>query len=216
MTRIVAGAARGRVLAVPRGSGTRPTSDRAREGLFSTLEALHGPLSGARLADLYAGSGAVGLEALSRGARHVLLMESDARALRTLRDNVRALALPGAAVLPGKVESLVAGGPAGEEPYDIVFLDPPYALADVEVRRVLTGLRTRGWLAADALVAVERPTRGSPLEWPEGYEGLRDRSYGEGTLWYGRAIGEERGATDSRRSSYGGRGHDVGARSVGR
>ncbi|MGH8894585.1 MAG: RsmD family RNA methyltransferase, partial [Actinomycetes bacterium] len=88
MTRVVAGAARGRRLAVPSGHGTRPTSDRAREALFSALESMIGSFAGRRMADLYAGSGAVGIEALSRGAAHVLLAESDARALRTVRSNV--------------------------------------------------------------------------------------------------------------------------------
>lgn len=188
MTRIVSGLARGRRLAVPRGA-TRPTSDRAREGLLSTLEALLGPLAGARVADLYAGSGAVGLEALSRGARHALLVEADPGALRTLRANVAALGLPGAAVVAGRVGTLVSGPPSGppfDPPYDMVFLDPPYALADAEVRAVLRGLRENGWLGADAVVAVERASRGAELPWPEGYAPLRSRRYGEGTLWYGR------------------------------
>ncbi|KWW99644.1 Ribosomal RNA small subunit methyltransferase D [Carbonactinospora thermoautotrophica] len=185
MTRVIAGAARGRRLAVPPGQGTRPTSDRAREGLFSTVEALHGPLRGARVADLYAGSGAVGLEALSRGAAHVLLVEADARAARVIRENVRALGLPGAEVRVAKVERLVEEAPG--EPYDVVFLDPPYALGDEEVRRVLAGLSRHGWLGTDALVVVERATRGGDFAWPDGYETLRSRRYGEGTLWYGRA-----------------------------
>ncbi|MFV2120379.1 RsmD family RNA methyltransferase, partial [Streptomyces sp. Act-28] len=91
MTRVIAGAAGGRRLAVPPGNGTRPTSDRAREGLFSTWQSFLGTLDGIRVADLYAGSGAVGLEALSRGAAHALLVEADARAARTVRENVRAL-----------------------------------------------------------------------------------------------------------------------------
>ena len=93
MTRVIAGAARGRRLAVPAGRLTRPTSDRAREGLFGTLVALHGPLDGACVLDLYAGSGAVGLEALSRGARRALLVEADARAARVIRGNIEAVGL---------------------------------------------------------------------------------------------------------------------------
>ena len=111
VTRVIAGAAGGRRLAVPPGQGTRPTSDRAREGLFSTWESLRGTLEGARVLDLYGGSGAVGLEALSRGAAHVLLVEADARAARTIRENVRSLGLPGAEVRPGKAEKVVAGPP---------------------------------------------------------------------------------------------------------
>ncbi|MFF9146562.1 16S rRNA (guanine(966)-N(2))-methyltransferase RsmD [Streptomyces sp. NPDC055051] len=185
MTRVIAGTAGGRRLAVPPGNGTRPTSDRAREGLFSTWEALHG-IEGTRVADLYAGSGAVGLEALSRGAAHALLVEADARAARTVRENVRALGLPGAEARTGKAEQVVTG-PAPAEPYDLVFLDPPYAVADEELREILLTLRSGGWLSEDAVVTVERSTRGGSFGWPDGFAPLRSRRYGEGTFWYGRA-----------------------------
>ncbi|OKK06748.1 16S rRNA (guanine(966)-N(2))-methyltransferase RsmD [Streptomyces sp. CB03234] len=186
MTRVIAGAAGGRRLAVPPGNGTRPTSDRAREGLFSTWEALLGTLDGIRIADLYAGSGAVGLEALSRGAAHALLVEADQRAARTVRENVRALGLPGAEVRAGKAEQIVTG-PAPTQPYDVVFLDPPYAVSDDDLGEILLTLRTKGWLADAALVTVERSTRGGEFTWPDGFEPLRARRYGEGTFWYGRA-----------------------------
>ncbi|MEW2401561.1 16S rRNA (guanine(966)-N(2))-methyltransferase RsmD [Streptomyces sp. NPDC046862] len=187
MTRVIAGAAGGRRLAVPPGHGTRPTSDRAREGLFSTWQALlGGPIDGERVLDLYAGSGAVGLEALSRGAGHALLVEADARAVRTVRENVKALGLPGAEVRAGKAEQIVHA-PAPATPYDIVFLDPPYRVTDDDLREILLTLRTGGWLAAEALVTVERSTRGGEFRWPDGFEALRARRYGEGTLWYGRA-----------------------------
>lgn len=185
MTRVIAGTAGGRRLAVPPGNGTRPTSDRAREGLFSTWEALHG-IKGSRVADLYAGSGAVGLEALSRGAVHALLVEADARAARTVRENVASLGLPGAEARTGKAEQVVTG-PAPAEPYDLVFLDPPYAVADEELREILLTLRSGGWLSEDAVVTVERSTRGGSFGWPDGFEPLRSRRYGEGTFWYGRA-----------------------------
>jgi 16S rRNA (guanine966-N2)-methyltransferase len=185
VTRVVAGAARGRRLAVPPGSVTRPTSDRAREALFSTLEALLGSLAGARVADLYAGSGAVGLEALSRGAAHCLLVESDPKVLRTLRENVAALGLPGAEVRAGRVERVVSTAAPGP-PYDVVFLDPPYDVADAVLGEVLATMRGHGWLAPGAVVAVERATRGG-WAWPAGFDGLRSRRYGEATLWYGRA-----------------------------
>ncbi|MFI6473835.1 16S rRNA (guanine(966)-N(2))-methyltransferase RsmD [Streptomyces sp. NPDC050516] len=186
MTRVIAGRAGGRRLAVPPGTGTRPTSDRAREGLFSTWEALLGTLDGIRIADLYAGSGAVGLEALSRGAVHALLVEADVRAARTVRDNVAALKLPGAEVRTGKAEQIVTG-PAPADPYDVIFLDPPYAVTDDDLREILLTLGRGGWLAEDCLVTVERSTRGGEFGWPEGFEALRARRYGEGTLWYGRA-----------------------------
>ncbi|MFE0423160.1 16S rRNA (guanine(966)-N(2))-methyltransferase RsmD [Streptomyces sp. NPDC058953] len=186
MTRVIAGTAGGRRLAVPPGTGTRPTSDRAREGLFSTWQSLLGTVDGIRVADLYAGSGAVGLEALSRGAAHALLVEADARAARVVRENVRALGLPGAEVRTGRAEQLVAG-PAPDAPYDAVFLDPPYAVGDDDLREILLTLLAGGWLVGEALVTVERSTRGGTFRWPPGFEPLRSRRYGEGTFWYGRA-----------------------------
>ncbi|MEU3347844.1 16S rRNA (guanine(966)-N(2))-methyltransferase RsmD [Streptomyces sp. NPDC006700] len=187
MTRVIAGRAGGRRLAVPPGSGTRPTSDRAREGLFSTWQSLlGGPLDGERVLDLYAGSGAVGLEALSRGAGHTLLVEADQRAVRTVRENVKALGLPGADVRAGKAEQIIHTPPPAQ-PYDLVFLDPPYAVSDGDLREILLTLRTQGWLAADALVTVERSTRGGEFTWPPGFDAIRARRYGEGTFWYGRA-----------------------------
>ncbi|WP_433892942.1 16S rRNA (guanine(966)-N(2))-methyltransferase RsmD [Streptomyces sp. CA-111067] len=186
MTRVIAGAAGGRRLAVPPGTGTRPTSDRAKEGLFSTWSSLRGSLEGSRVIDLYAGSGAVGLEALSRGAAHVLLVEAEPRAARTVRENVAALGLPGAEVRSGRAEKVVAG-PAPAQPYDVVFLDPPYDVADAGLGEILLTLLTDHWLAAGALVTVERRTRGGEFGWPEGFTALRSRRYGEATLWYGRA-----------------------------
>ncbi|MEU6374700.1 16S rRNA (guanine(966)-N(2))-methyltransferase RsmD [Streptomyces sp. NPDC046909] len=187
MTRVIAGKAGGRRLAVPPGNGTRPTSDRAREGLFSTWQSLlGGPLDGERVLDLYAGSGAVGLEALSRGASHTLLVEADARAARTIRENVKNIGLPGAEVRAGKAEQIIKT-PAPTPPYDIVFLDPPYAVTDHDLREILLTLRTGHWLAKEALVTVERSTRGGEFQWPDGFEPLRARRYGEGTFWYGRA-----------------------------
>ncbi|QDO42842.1 16S rRNA (guanine(966)-N(2))-methyltransferase RsmD [Streptomyces sp. RLB3-17] len=187
MTRVIAGRAGGRRLAVPPGTGTRPTSDRAREGLFSTWQSLlGGPLEGERVLDLYAGSGAVGLEALSRGAGHALLVEADARAARIIRENVKTLGLPGAEVRSGQAEQIVQGS-APTDPYDLVFLDPPYAVSDDDLREILLTLRTQGWLAAEALVTVERSTRGGEFSWPDGFDAIRARRYGEGTFWYGRA-----------------------------
>ncbi|MFD7181871.1 16S rRNA (guanine(966)-N(2))-methyltransferase RsmD [Streptomyces sp. NPDC059904] len=188
MTRVIAGRAGGRRLSVPPGNGTRPTSDRAREALFSTWQSLlgGGPLDGERVLDLYGGSGAVGLEALSRGAGHALLVEADARAVRTIRENVKSLGLPGAEVRAGKAEQIVRG-PAPATPYDLVFLDPPYVVPDDDLREILLTLASGGWLADDALVTVERSTRGGVFPWPDGFEALRSRRYGEGTFWYGRA-----------------------------
>ncbi len=198
MARVIAGEAGGRRLAVPAGRDTRPTSDRAREGLFATISSIVGPLAGTRVLDLYAGSGAVGLEALSRGAEHVLLVEHDARAARVIRQNVEAVGLPGAELAADRVERVLARGPA-RDPYDVVFADPPYALADAEVSRVLAlllrgadpsrppreGIADHAWLAPGALVIVERATRSGALSWPDGFVPDRARRYGEATFWYG-------------------------------
>ena len=169
---MIAGEAGGRRLAVPDGRDTRPTSDRAREGLFATISSIVGPLAGARVLDLYAGSGAVGLEALSRGAEHVLLVEYGARAARVIRQNIEAIGLPGAAVVADRVERVLARprGPGRQRRgYDVVFADPPYALADAGVTQVLSLLAEQGWLAPGALVIVERATRSGPLSWPDGF-----------------------------------------------
>jgi 16S rRNA (guanine966-N2)-methyltransferase len=188
VTRIIAGVAGGRRIAVPPGA-TRPTADRAREGLFSTLEAVRGPLVGARVLDLYAGSGAVGLEAASRGARHVLLVEADPRAVRVLRGNVRALGFdqaPATVEVRAERAERLTGAPAPAA-YDVVFADPPYPLGADALRRVLADLARHGWLAADATVVVERASRDPPWSWPPGLVATRCRRYGEATLWYGRA-----------------------------
>jgi len=191
MTRIVAGAARGRRLSAPPGRGTRPTADRVRESLFATVLTICGLLDGARVLDLYAGSGAVGLEALSRGASDVLLVESDPHAARVIRRNIEAVRLPGARLLADRVERVLTRGRGDGPPRDLVFADPPYAAAAEEVERVLAALHGRGWLAPGALVVVERGTRSGPLTWPAGYTPERSRGYGEATLWYGLAAGDE-------------------------
>jgi len=191
---VIAGEAGGRRLAVPDGRDTRPTSDRAREGLFATISSIVGPLAGARVLDLYAGSGAVGLEALSRGAEHVLLVEHGARAARVIRQNIEAIGLPGAAVIADRVERVLARGPAAGR-YDVVFADPPYTLADAGVTRVLALLAEQGWLAPGALVVVERATRSGPPGWPDGFAPDRARRYGEATFWYGLVPGTARERT---------------------
>lgn len=178
MTRVIAGQARGRRLQVPRGTTTRPTSDRAREGLFSSLQSLL-DLEGARVLDLYAGSGALGLEALSRGAGSATLVEDDPDAAAVLRANVEHLGFRSAFVVSQPVERFLAV--AAEPRYDLVLMDPPYELDAVPVLELLAP-----WLAPDAVVAVERRTRGPELAWPTGYEPVRSRRYGEATLWYAR------------------------------
>jgi 16S rRNA (guanine966-N2)-methyltransferase len=189
MTRIVGGVAGGRRLAMPRGTATRPTSERVREALFSALEAIHARETGDALAglaflDLYAGSGAVGLEAASRGASRVTLVEHDARALRTLRDNVADMRLPGTEVQPVDVMRFLAGTAT---PYDVVFLDPPYAdPVDAVLELLVSAAAPVAWLSDEATVVVERATRDQPPTWPAGLVADRSRRYGDTTLWYGR------------------------------
>ncbi len=190
MTRVIAGQARGRRLAVPGGRTTRPTSDRAREALFAAAGSDLGSFEGLRVLDLYAGSGAVGLEALSRGADGALLVEADPRSSRVIRANIDAVGLPGARLVTDRVERLLARGlPDGETPYDVAFADPPYALPDAEVTDVLTALVSGGWLAPGALVIVERAARSESLRWPDGIAAARARRYGDTTLWYGHRAG---------------------------
>ncbi|MGY1829822.1 16S rRNA (guanine(966)-N(2))-methyltransferase RsmD [Geodermatophilus sp. SYSU D01180] len=182
MTRVIAGTAGGRRLKVPP-SGVRPTGDRAREGLFNSLGTLL-DLDGAAVLDLYAGSGALGLEALSRGAAQVVLVENGPRVLPVLRANVAAVGLPGARVVAGSVPTVVGGAPPVR--FDLVLADPPYAVPAEEVRGVLSALVTGEWLAPDAVVVVERSSREEPWEWPTPLTGIRDRRYGEALLRYGR------------------------------
>jgi 16S rRNA (guanine966-N2)-methyltransferase len=157
----------------------------AREGIFSTLASLVGDLDGVRFLDLYAGSGAVGLEAWSRGAI-VTLVESAPRALDVIRSNIAALGpADGVTVIGAKVE-LAAGEGWALPPsaFDVVFADPPYAVTSGALAEVLAGLRPA--FATDAIVVVERASRDA-WSWPEGVEAVRERRYGDATVWYGRA-----------------------------
>jgi len=181
MTRIVSGTAGGRRLKVPR-TGVRPTGDRAREALFNALSHLV-ELHGAAVLDLYAGSGALGLEALSRGAEKVVFVESAPGVLPVLRENLATIGLPGGRVLPGSVPTVVRG--AAPHRFDLVLADPPYTTPVDEVLRVLDSLVAGDWLNPGAVVVVERSSREEAWEWPTPLVGLRDRRYGEAQLRYG-------------------------------
>ncbi|MEV4318382.1 16S rRNA (guanine(966)-N(2))-methyltransferase RsmD [Actinocrispum sp. NPDC049592] len=178
MTRIVAGTAGGRRLVVPP-RGTRPTSERVREALFSAIESRL-DLDGAAVLDLYAGSGALGLEALSRGASSVTFVESDRNALAVLRSNVAAVGLPGASVVPGRVRTVLSAGTSAL--YDLVLADPPYA--DDDVPLVLQALV--GWTRPGALIVLERAARSAAPEWPAAFEALKIRKYGDTALHWAR------------------------------
>lgn len=175
MTRIVAGIAGGRRLAVP-SKGTRPSTDRVREALFSAVESAM-DLTDARVLDLYAGSGALGLEALSRGAAAAVFVESAPAALTVLRKNVATVGLPGV-VRAGKVAAVLAHAP--DRPFDLVLADPPYAVEDLTGELGL--LVGNGWLAPEALVIVERSRRAPEPTWPPGLTPVRVKHYGETSL----------------------------------
>jgi 16S rRNA (guanine966-N2)-methyltransferase len=183
MTRLISGTAGGRRLKVPR-AGVRPTGDRAREALFNSLKALL-DLRGAAVLDLYAGSGALGLEALSRGAATVVFVESSPGVLPVLKENLAAVGLTGGRIVAGSVPAVVAG--AAPQPFDLVLADPPYATSADDVQNVVRSLAEHGWLAPEAVVVVERPSREKEWVWPTPLVGLHDRRYGEAQLRYGRS-----------------------------
>lgn len=182
MTRIVAGTVGGRRIEVPR-FGTRPTSERVREALFARLDH-YGVLDGARVVDLCAGSGALGLEAASRGAGDVTLVDSSRAATDTCRRNIRALGLREVRAVTAKA-AIFLSGVAGA-PVDLVLLDPPYELSEEDLTAILTPLiRSEDpWLTASAVVVVERSTRSPEPTWPEGMRRFADKRYGETTIWF--------------------------------
>jgi 16S rRNA (guanine966-N2)-methyltransferase len=181
MTRIIAGSAGGRTLRTPPGSGTRPTSDRVREAVFSALDA-RDAVREARVLDLFAGSGALGLEAASRGAASVVLVESDRRAADVISANARSLALTTVAVVRSTVAAYLGGPRPPAGPADLVLVDPPYDLPDDAVAAVLARLAD-GWLAPGAVLVVERATRSPAPTWPPGTtRTARPKRYGETTV----------------------------------
>lgn len=188
MTRIIGGTAGGRRIHTPAGQHTRPTTDRVREALFSAVESWCGSLQGLRFLDLYAGSGAVGLEAWSRGAGVVSLVESDRRTARLIYENAKMLGFSRVHVMTNSVTAVLSRPPSA--PYDVVFMDPPYHFDDAVVGAELALLSGREWLVPGALVVVERATRSPEPVWPGGFSDTRGRKYGETTLWYGHAAGE--------------------------
>ncbi len=188
MTRIIGGTAGGRRIDTPRGTSTRPSSDRVREAFFSAVESWCGSLQGLRFLDLYAGSGAVGLEAWSRGAGVVTLVEQDRRTAALIAANAKAIGFPKADIVVASVAATLARPPAA--PYDVVFLDPPYPVAAEEIDRDLVSLAA-DWVVPGAMVVVERSSRSRAPSWPDGFTGTRERKYGETTLWYGHAAARQ-------------------------
>jgi 16S rRNA (guanine966-N2)-methyltransferase len=184
VTRIISGLAGGRRIGTPPGSGTRPTSDRVREALFSRLEHLD-VIHQARVLDLYAGSGALGLEAASRGAARVLLVESERAAVAVLRKNIKELGLSGVSVRADTVERALLTGPESEDARcDLVLADPPYGVTEEALADVLALLVTHHWLSEDAFVVVERSARSPEPRWPQGLDGVGERRYGDTKMWF--------------------------------
>ena len=181
MTRIVAGSAKGRTLAVPT-SGTRPTSERVREALFSRLDHMN-VLEGATVLALFAGTGALGLEALSRGAARATLVEKASAAARVASANVRATGLP-ARVVTADVRAYLGarGGEALTGENDLVFIDPPYDIPEGDMTTVLSALAP--WVGPDSLIVVERSTRAPAPTWPP-FLVLEDpRAWGETVAYF--------------------------------
>ena len=188
MTRIIAGSRKGHRLRTPAHSATRPTTDRVREATFSLIADWAGTagdgaehmLAGLSFIDLYAGSGAVALEAASRGAAPVVAVESDQATARIARGNAQAVGLA-VTVLASTVEKALSGDPQAR--FDVVWADPPYALAGERLTPVLAAAAQR-WVAEDGLLVLERASRDEPPVWPAGVTDSWERRYGETTLYF--------------------------------
>lgn len=180
MSRIIAGKYGGRRLKTMPGDTTRPTTDRVKEAVFSALESRLGPLHGSRVLDLFAGSGALGLEALSRGAAEVAFCESDAKAVSVIKGNLATIGAR-AVVWAGPVERTLAAVKGA--PFDLVLADPPYPLEAPAIEAFLDQL-TKGWLSDGATVVLERAKRSVEPTWPAGLSVSSQKTYGETRIWY--------------------------------
>jgi len=184
--RIIAGLAKGRSIDAV-ASATRPTSDRAREALFSTLASEFGEFDGLNVLDLYAGTGAIALEALSRGAAIVHAVEKDdsaAKAITSNYENMRTAQCPGTFHLYSMSVHRFLQDKAAHV-YHFIYIDPPYEVEDIDVIETLIQLRDGGYLDPQALIAIERNSRVKEISWPEGFEELREKKYGQATIFYG-------------------------------
>lgn len=189
MGRVIAGAAGGLGLTSVPGDATRPTTDRVKEALFSRLES-QDELDGARVLDLYAGSGALGVEAASRGARTVVLVEQAPKALAACQANAslvnKHLRREAVAARRGSVKTFLAAETESGRGWDLVFMDPPYPLTDAELSATL--LELVPVLNEGALVILERSSRSPEPSWPAGLSSLSAKKYGETTLWFAETV----------------------------
>ena len=186
--RIIAGSAKGKTLISPTDIRTRPTSDRAREGLFSSLESEFSSLQDLYFLDLFAGSGAVGVEALSRGAKLVHAVESESDISQLAIENFELIKKPSGKfrVFHSKAARFLESDHAGMQgAYDIIFMDPPYELGNSDVEELLKIIVERKLLQPRGVIAIERKTKKLPFAWPPTMEELKVRSYGQGSIFYG-------------------------------
>jgi 16S rRNA (guanine966-N2)-methyltransferase len=184
--RIIAGVAKGRPISAV-ASATRPTSDRAREALFSTLASEFGDFEGLKVLDLYAGTGAIALEALSRGAALVHAVEKDEAAAKAISSNYDSIK---SAQFAGTFHLYTMGahrflGDKAQYQYHFIYIDPPYDVDDIDIVEILVQLKENGFLHPDALIAIERNSRTKEISWPYGYEEIRVKNYGQSTIFYG-------------------------------
>lgn len=183
--RIIAGSAKGRPISAVAHS-TRPTSDRAREAYFSSLTSEFGDFEGLNVLDLYAGTGAIALEALSRGAAIVHAVENNEQACTAISSNYDSIK---SAQCPGTFHLYRMGvhkfvSDKAQYQYHVIYIDPPYEVDDADVAETLVQLASNGFLHPDALVAVERNSRVKELLWPDGYEEARSKNYGQAVIFY--------------------------------
>jgi len=188
MTRIIGGDFRGRSIKVP-DAETRPTSSRVREAIFSSVEHAVSGLDDLRVLDLFSGSGAFGIESISRGAAEAVLIEKDLRAADTLHTNVANFGIKNARVVIADAFTDVAQK-SGRGTFDVVFIDPPYSFEDQDVDTLIANLVQNDWLNEYGVIVVERGSR-SQVQWPDSVEELRKKVYGDTSIWYGQYLTNE-------------------------
>ena len=182
--RIIGGSAKGKNLYSP-SERTRPTSDRAREGLFSSLESEFGSISDLKFLDLFSGSGAVGVEALSRGAAFVQSVEQDRSTAQIAEKNFQLVnGVSGTFRVDAERAGKYLSNPA-EMQFDIIFLDPPYELPNKEIEKLLRAILKNNYLKSDGIIAVERESKSKEFIWPSPLVGTKVRGYGQGSIYYG-------------------------------
>jgi 16S rRNA (guanine966-N2)-methyltransferase len=188
MTRIIGGDFRGRSIKVP-DAEIRPTSSRVREAIFSSVEHAVSGLDDLRVLDLFSGSGAFGIESISRGAAESVLIEKDLRAADSLHINIASFGIKNARVVIADAFMEVAQK-SGRGTFDVVFIDPPYAVEDEQVDALIANLVENDWLNEYALIVVERGSRSQVL-WPQQVEELRKKVYGDTSIWYGQYLSND-------------------------